>query len=65
MKLEDVRTLADAITFYRPPPPIKQPHWELTGESSADALRATVSFNATKTEVDKLEQKFLGLFSKL
>ena len=44
---------------------IKQPHLGLTGESLANALRATVSFNASKAEVDRLEQKFLGLFSKL
>lgn len=44
---------------------IEQPHWELKGESLENALRATVSFNASKAEVDRLEQKFLGLFSKL
>lgn len=44
---------------------IEQPHWELKGKSSANALRATVYFNASKAEVDRLEQKFLGLFSRL
>ena len=44
---------------------IEHPHWKLTGESSANALHATVYFNASKTEVDRLEQKFLGFFLKL
>ena len=44
---------------------IEQPHWKITEESSANALRATVYFNASKAEVDRQEQKFLGLFSGL
>lgn len=44
---------------------IEQPHWELKGKSSANALRATVYFNASKAEVDRLGKKFLGLFSEL
>ena len=35
---------------------IEQPHWKITDESSANALRATVYFNASKAEVDRLEK---------
>ena len=44
---------------------IEQPHRPITEESSAGAIKATVYFNAPKSEVDKLEGKFNKLYAKL